>query len=55
MEGEEHPVSVDTLPGAEPMAWRVCDDKGRVLGGVREAALAGENPSCAFSGACRSR
>jgi heavy metal sensor kinase len=44
-EGEEHSISVETPPGQEPIAWRVRDDTGRVLGGVRADALAEELPS----------
>jgi heavy metal sensor kinase len=47
-EGEEHPVSVGTPPGAEPIAWRVCDDRGRVLDSARADIFAGEAPSWRF-------
>ncbi len=47
-EGEEHPVAVATPPGAEPIAWRVCDDNGRVLDGARADIFAAEAPSWRF-------
>jgi heavy metal sensor kinase len=47
-EGEESPVSLETLPGAEPIAWRVCDDRGRVVDGFHADLLAGETPSWRF-------
>jgi heavy metal sensor kinase len=36
-ESEDRPVTMAAPPGEEPIAWRVCDDRGRAIDGRREA------------------
>jgi two-component system OmpR family sensor kinase len=45
-EAKERPVSLKPPPGAEPIAWRVCDDSGRTIDACRFGSIAGDSASC---------